>query len=104
MQKGLAARDSLERGVLPISDRKPIGLTTYDAKDPETKFPPTKAARQPTRENAMTSIRERNEPAASARQTAETLRLLQQHVPQQRRVVRAETACTRRERSTSCMR
>jgi CRP-like cAMP-binding protein len=74
---------------LPISDRKPIGLTTYDAKDPETKFPPTKAARQPTRENAMTSIRERNEPAASARQTAETLRLLQQHVPQQRRVVHA---------------
>jgi CRP/FNR family transcriptional regulator, anaerobic regulatory protein len=37
----------------------------------------------------MTSIRERNEPAASARQTAETLRLLQQHVPQQRRVVHA---------------
>ncbi len=30
----MAARDSLERGVLPIPDRKPVGLTTYDAGDP----------------------------------------------------------------------
>jgi hypothetical protein len=26
--------------MLPISDRSPFGLTTYDAKDPETSFPP----------------------------------------------------------------
>jgi hypothetical protein len=36
----MAARDSLERGVLPIPDCKPVGLTTYDAKDPDLKFPP----------------------------------------------------------------
>jgi hypothetical protein len=36
----MATNDSFQRGVLPIPDRKPIGLTTYDAKDPETKFPP----------------------------------------------------------------
>ncbi|AQA20537.1 sulfatase family protein [Rhodococcus sp. MTM3W5.2] len=28
------------RGVLPIPDRQHIGLTTYDAKDPDTAFPP----------------------------------------------------------------
>jgi arylsulfatase A-like enzyme len=32
--------DSIQRSVLPIPDRKPAGLTTYDAKDPDTKFPP----------------------------------------------------------------
>src|SRR5690348_2733034 len=32
--------DSLQRQVLPIPDRKPVGLTTYDAKDPDTEFPP----------------------------------------------------------------
>jgi arylsulfatase len=33
--------------MLPIPDRKPIGLTTYDAKDPETKFPPITPLRPP---------------------------------------------------------
>jgi hypothetical protein len=28
------------RNILPIPERKHIGLTTYDAKDPETDFPP----------------------------------------------------------------
>ncbi|MFD9662491.1 arylsulfatase [Rhodococcus sp. NPDC059968] len=28
------------RGVLPIPDRQHLGLTTYDAKDPDTSFPP----------------------------------------------------------------
>ena len=28
------------RAVLPIPDRPHIGLTTYDAKDPDTDFPP----------------------------------------------------------------
>ncbi|MET0862716.1 MAG: hypothetical protein ABWZ98_00130, partial [Nakamurella sp.] len=28
------------RGSLPIPDRQQLGLTTYDAKDPDTKFPP----------------------------------------------------------------
>jgi arylsulfatase len=44
----MTARDSLERGVLPIPDRKPVGLTTYDAKDPDTRFPPIVPLRPPT--------------------------------------------------------
>ena len=33
-------REDLQRGVLPIPDRQPVGLLTYDAKDPDTAFPP----------------------------------------------------------------
>ena len=44
----MAARDSLERTVLPIPDRKPVGLTTYDAKDPDTNFPPITPLRPPS--------------------------------------------------------
>src|SRR6476619_5782087 len=40
-------RDDLSRDVLPIPDRKPVGLTTYDAKDPDTKFPPIRQLRPP---------------------------------------------------------
>jgi arylsulfatase len=32
--------DRHARTILPIPDRPPPGLTTYDAKDPETRFPP----------------------------------------------------------------
>jgi arylsulfatase len=39
--------DELQRGALPIPDRKPVGLTTYDAKDPDTKFPPITPLRPP---------------------------------------------------------
>src|SRR6516164_4730062 len=35
------------RDVLPFPDRKPVGLTTYDAKDPDTKFPPIRQLRPP---------------------------------------------------------
>ncbi|MBP8303550.1 MAG: arylsulfatase [Phycisphaerae bacterium] len=38
---------AIERAVLPIPDRQHIGLTTYDAKDPETKFPPIRDIRPP---------------------------------------------------------
>src|SRR5882724_6770494 len=38
---------AIGREVLPIPDRKPIGLTTYDAKDPNTKFPPITPLRPP---------------------------------------------------------
>ena len=44
----MASNDSLQRSVLPIPDRKPIGLTNYDAKDPDTKFPPITQLRPPT--------------------------------------------------------
>jgi arylsulfatase len=40
--------DSIQRSVLPIPDRKSVGLTTYDAKDPDTKFPPITPLRPPT--------------------------------------------------------
>jgi arylsulfatase len=33
---------------LPIPDRKPVGLTTYDAKDPDTRFPPITPVRPPS--------------------------------------------------------
>jgi arylsulfatase A-like enzyme len=39
--------DKLSRTILPIPDRKHVGLTTYDAKDPDTKFPPIEPLRPP---------------------------------------------------------
>ena len=36
-----------QRQILPIPDRQHVGLTTYDAKDPETKFPPIEELRPP---------------------------------------------------------
>jgi hypothetical protein len=35
------------RTVLPIPDRPHVGLTTYDAKDPATSFPPIEPLRPP---------------------------------------------------------
>src|SRR5215510_14542038 len=40
-------RETLQRDVLPIPDRKPVALTTYTAKDPDTKFPPIRQLRPP---------------------------------------------------------
>jgi arylsulfatase A-like enzyme len=42
-----AANDRLQRQILPIPDFDYVGLTTYDAKDPETKFPPIEPVRPP---------------------------------------------------------
>ena len=39
--------DKLSRTVLPIPDRSRVGLTTYDAKDPDTKYPPIAPLRPP---------------------------------------------------------
>src|SRR5262245_43339670 len=39
-KKHMSARDELRRDTLPIPDRTHVGLTTYDAKDPDTNFPP----------------------------------------------------------------
>ncbi len=39
--------DSLPRDVLPIPDRQHVGVTTYDAKDPATSFPPIEPLRPP---------------------------------------------------------
>ena len=43
----MPTNDSIPRQVLPIPDRKPVCLTTYDAKDPDTKFPPITELRPP---------------------------------------------------------
>src|SRR5512137_3128019 len=37
----------IERQVLPIPDRQHVGLTTYDAKDPDTQYPPIEPLRPP---------------------------------------------------------
>src|ERR1700680_2719710 len=37
--------EKLSRTILPIPDRQHVGLTTYDAKDPDTKFPPIEPLR-----------------------------------------------------------
>jgi arylsulfatase len=39
--------ERVQREVLPIPDRSPVNLTTYDAKDPDTSFPPIKPLRPP---------------------------------------------------------
>jgi arylsulfatase A-like enzyme len=43
----MATRDSVQRQILPIPDPTYVGLTTYDAKNPETKFPPIVPLRPP---------------------------------------------------------
>jgi len=43
----MTSHDDLPREVLPIPDRKPVSVTTYDAKDPDTKFPPIRPLRPP---------------------------------------------------------
>ena len=40
-------QDKLQRTVLPIPDRPRSGLITYDAKDPDTKYPPIAQLRPP---------------------------------------------------------
>ena len=41
------ARDDIQREVLPIPDIPAAGLTTYDAKDPDTSYPPIVPLRPP---------------------------------------------------------
>ncbi|HKW09453.1 MAG TPA: arylsulfatase [Gemmatimonadaceae bacterium] len=40
--------DALQRDILPIPDVTPVGATTFDAKDPETKYRPIVPLRPPT--------------------------------------------------------
>src|SRR5205085_3265097 len=46
-ERVMSNRDDLPRTVLPIPDRPRTGLITYDAKDPDTKFPPIEQLRPP---------------------------------------------------------
>jgi len=43
----MSTSDNFNRTVLPIPDQPHIGLTTYDAKDPDTQYPPIKQLRPP---------------------------------------------------------
>ncbi len=43
----MSDQDKIQRTVLPIPDQPRTGLITYDAKDPETKFPPITQLRPP---------------------------------------------------------
>jgi arylsulfatase A-like enzyme len=43
----MSEQDKIQRSVLPIPDLQHVGLTTYDAKDPDTKFPAIRQLRPP---------------------------------------------------------
>ena len=43
----MGEQDRIQRSILPIPDPQYVGLTTYDAKDPDTKFPPIEQLRPP---------------------------------------------------------
>jgi arylsulfatase A-like enzyme len=43
----MSSHDEIQRNILPIPDRPRTGLITYDAKDPETKFPAIQQLRPP---------------------------------------------------------
>jgi arylsulfatase len=44
---GTESSQKVQREVLTIPDRQHVGVTTYDAKDPDTKFPPIEPLRPP---------------------------------------------------------
>src|SRR6476619_3087623 len=43
----MSNQDKVQRTILPIPDSQYVGVTTYDAKDPDTKFPPIEPLRPP---------------------------------------------------------
>jgi len=43
----MSTQDKIQRTVLPIPDQPHVGLTTYDAKDPDTNYPPIRELRPP---------------------------------------------------------
>ncbi len=47
-QDGVSWLDGIQRSVLPIPDIPPNSLTTFDAKDPDTKYPPIRPISPPT--------------------------------------------------------
>jgi hypothetical protein len=44
---GVEREAEISRDVLPIPYRQPVGLTTYDAKDPDSEYPPIRQLRPP---------------------------------------------------------
>src|SRR5512139_2828558 len=45
--KEMGMQDKIQREILPIPDIPHVGLTTYDAKDPDTRYPPIEPLRPP---------------------------------------------------------
>src|SRR5512147_2768594 len=43
----MSAHDKIQREILPIPDPQHVRLTTYDAKDPDTRYPPIEPLRPP---------------------------------------------------------
>jgi arylsulfatase A-like enzyme len=43
----MTTRDETQREILPIPDLQHVGMTTYDAKDPDTRYPPIEPLRPP---------------------------------------------------------
>ena len=43
----MGSQEELSRAILPIPDPQHVGVTTYDAKDPDTAFPPIEPLRPP---------------------------------------------------------
>jgi len=43
----MSSPDNTQRSILPIPDRPHTGLVTYDARDPDTHFPPIRELRPP---------------------------------------------------------
>jgi arylsulfatase A-like enzyme len=43
----VSEQEELQRAILPIPDRPHVGLVTYDAKDPATRYPPIEPMRPP---------------------------------------------------------
>ena len=43
----MSPQDKVQRTILPIPDMPRTGLTTYDARDPDTKYPPIRELRPP---------------------------------------------------------
>ena len=43
----MTSNDKIQREILPIPDIPHVGLTTYDARDPDTRYPPIKPLRPP---------------------------------------------------------
>ncbi|MFN2165436.1 MAG: sulfatase-like hydrolase/transferase, partial [Anaerolineae bacterium] len=44
----MSTQDKIQREILPIPDPQHVGVITYDAKDPDTKYPPIVPLRPPT--------------------------------------------------------
>jgi len=49
-------QDKIQRQVLAIPDRQHVGLTTYDAKDPDTRYPPIERLLPPKGSNVLLFI------------------------------------------------